>query len=59
MTTSGRYLILLFITISAFSWGQDITVEKIWKEYEFFGGSVDGFRSMQDGNYFSKTSKTG
>jgi dipeptidyl-peptidase-4 len=59
MMTSGRYLILLFITISAFSWGQDITVEKIWKEYEFFGGSVDGFRSMQDGNYFSKTSKTG
>ncbi|MCJ8290508.1 MAG: S9 family peptidase [Crocinitomicaceae bacterium] len=59
MMISGRYIILLFITISTFSWGQDITVEEIWKEYTFFGSSVDGFRSMQDGNYFSKISKTG
>tara|TARA_R110002072_G_scaffold271987_1_gene432070 strand:- start:54779 stop:56932 length:2154 start_codon:yes stop_codon:yes gene_type:complete len=35
---------------------QKITVEKIWSEYEFFGKSVNGFQSMNDGNYFSKTS---
>lgn len=38
------------------SFSQKITVEKIWKEYAFFGKSVDGFRSMNDGNYFSKIS---
>lgn len=59
MTFSARFLFALFITVSSFSWGQDLTVEKIWKEYAFFGNSVDGFRSMQDGNYFSKISKSG
>lgn len=33
---------------------KEITVEKIWKDYEFFGASIDGFRSMKDGNFFSK-----
>ena len=33
---------------------QNLSVEKIWKNYEFFGASVNGFRSMEDGNYFSK-----
>ena len=36
---------------------QKITVEKIWKDYEFSGASVSGFRSMKDGNYFSKITK--
>ncbi|MGB0914742.1 MAG: S9 family peptidase [Crocinitomicaceae bacterium] len=35
---------------------QKLSVEKIWKNYEFFGSSVNGFRSMNDGNYFSKIS---
>jgi dipeptidyl-peptidase-4 len=39
------------------SFAQEITVEKIWKTYEYYGNSVDGFRSMRDGNYFSKKSK--
>ncbi|MFK7787616.1 MAG: S9 family peptidase [Crocinitomicaceae bacterium] len=59
MKFSRRSLLLLFITISSFSWGQEITVEEIWKNYSFFGSSVDGFRSMNDGNYFSRISKTG
>lgn len=59
MIISTRLFFFLFISISTFSFGQDITVEKIWKEYAFFGSSVDGFRSMQDGNYFSKISKSG
>ncbi len=54
--------LILFITICSFSvaFGQDkkITVEKIWKNYEFYPASVSGFRSMNDGNYFSKTTRT-
>lgn len=56
---SGRYLLLFLLTISSFTHAQDITVEDIWKNYTFFGSSVDGFRSMKDGNYFSKISKQG
>lgn len=54
--------LILFICISSVSlvFGQDqkLTVEKIWKYYEFYPASVAGFRSMNDGNYFSKTTKT-
>jgi len=54
--------ILLFICIcsASISIGQDkkITVEKIWKYYQFYPASVDGFRSMNDGDYFSKITTT-
>ena len=53
--------ILLFavsLIITTTSFGQEITVEKIWKNYEFFGASINGFRSMEDGNYFSKITQT-
>lgn len=50
------YLYFFFITVKAF--GQEITVEKIWKNYEFYEKSVNGFRSMSDGNYFSQLSTT-
>lgn len=56
-----KYLILFVCICSvsvAFGQDQKITVEKIWKNYEFFPRSVAGFRSMNDGNYFSKTTKT-
>ena len=42
--------------IALFSNGQKLSVEKIWKNYEFFGASINGFRSMKDGNYFTKIS---
>jgi dipeptidyl-peptidase-4 len=45
---------LIFVTI--FSTGQKLSVEKIWKNYEFLGASINGFRSMKDGNYFTKVS---
>ena len=48
---------LVILLFSAF-FAQEISVEKIWKNYEFYGSSVDGFRSMQDGNYFSKITST-
>ena len=54
--------LLLFICIcgasALFAQDQQITVEKIWKNYEFVPASVAGFRSMNDGNYFSKTTKS-
>lgn len=34
----------------------NLTVEKIWKEYEFYGSGVSGFRSMNDGEHYSKFS---
>ena len=54
-----KLLSLIFISIIAsFSIAQEITVEDIWKNYKFFGKSVDGFRSMKDGNYFTKITET-
>ncbi len=48
--------ILFFVSISVIStlFAQEITVENIWTEYQFFGKRVNGFRSMNDGNYFTK-----
>ena len=48
----------IILVINFFTFGQDLTVEKIWKDYEFYATAVQGFRSMNDGNYFTKkTSK--
>ncbi|MBL1281028.1 MAG: S9 family peptidase [Fluviicola sp.] len=51
-------LLITFLLVACYNltYSQEITVEKIWSEYEFFGKSVNGFQSMNDGNYFSKTS---
>jgi dipeptidyl-peptidase-4 len=48
---------LLLILISSTSLGQEITIEKIWKNYEFFAKGVDGFKSMKDGEYYTKPSE--
>jgi len=53
-----KFNLILFLFISQYNFSQELTVEKIWKNYEFYGSSVDGFRSMQDGNYFSKITST-
>ncbi len=45
------YLVFLFSTVLN---AQVLTVEKIWKQYEFFGQRVDGFRSMKNGTHFTK-----
>ncbi len=47
-------LFLLTFLLSTVINAQEITVEKIWKEYQFFGKGVDGFRSMKDGISFTK-----
>ena len=43
---------IIFVLITIGLQAQEITVEKIWKNYEYYGSSVQGFRSMNDGNYF-------
>ena len=48
---------ILFLTVlCSFYTGlaQEITVEKIWKKYEFSGARIDGFRSMKDGIHYSQ-----
>jgi len=50
-------ILTLTILVASFTSAQNLSVEKIWKNYEFFGSSVNGFRSMNDGNYFSKITK--
>ena len=38
---------------------KEVTLENIWKTYDFYPKSVSGFKSMQDGNYYSKLDKKG
>lgn len=49
------FAVVLFLGIGSFSAQEkrDITLENIWKEYQFFGKSVGGFRSMNDGVYYT------
>ncbi len=47
---------LVFI-FSLMVFGQEITVEKIWKTYEFYPKGVDGFKSLKDGEYYTKPSE--
>ena len=38
---------------------KEVTLENIWKTYDFYPKSVNGFTSMQDGNYYTKLEKNG
>ena len=38
---------------------KEVTLENIWITYDFYPKSVSGFKSMQDGNYYSKLDKKG
>jgi dipeptidyl-peptidase-4 len=48
--------LFIFLTIQH-SNSQEITVEKIWKKYEFSGAGVSGFKSMKDGIHYTKLTK--
>jgi dipeptidyl-peptidase-4 len=49
------YLIyLLTFPLALFAQKKKITLENIWKTYDFYPKSVSGFNSMQDGNFYSK-----
>lgn len=52
-----NFLITLSLLVFTTGFSQDLSVEKIWKNYEYFGAGVAGFRSMNDGLHYSKISK--
>jgi dipeptidyl-peptidase-4 len=45
---------VLLVIITSFIHSQELSVEKIWKNYEFYAKGVDGFRSMKDGEYYTQ-----
>ena len=47
-------LSLLFVAFSNSGIAQALSVEKIWKNYEFRGEGIEGFRSMKDGLHFTR-----
>jgi dipeptidyl-peptidase-4 len=51
MRLFALFLTYIFIQ-SAFA--QDLTVERIWKNYEFASKRIDGFNSLPDGESFTK-----
>lgn len=44
----------MFHFISFLAFNQEITIEKIWKKYEFYAKSVEGFKSMKDGEHYTR-----
>lgn len=53
--TSRKIILFTFLLFHLpILFAQDITVEKIWKNYEFSGAGVDGFRSMKDGIHYTQ-----
>jgi len=46
-------ILLVFTLISSFVFSQDITVERIWKNYEFSPKRIGGFKSMNDGEHYT------
>lgn len=49
------FILLLFNAIFA----QQITVEKIWKKYEYRSLGVDGFNTLQDGDRYTQLDEQG
>jgi dipeptidyl-peptidase-4 len=49
-----RSFLVLFLVGQFAAWSQEITVEKIWKNYEFYPKGIDGFKSMNDGEHFTR-----
>lgn len=53
-------LILIVFSITALSQAKkEITVESIWKDYTFYGQGISGFRSMKDGEHFTRFQNDG
>ncbi len=46
-----------FLFVSFLAFNQELTIEKIWKKYEFYAKSVEGFKSMKDGETYTRPTK--
>ena len=42
-------MLFLFGVVTSIAFSQEITIEQIWKNYDFYPRSVQGFNSMADG----------
>jgi dipeptidyl-peptidase-4 len=51
------FLFIGLSLISIFTNAQELSVESIWKKYEFGSKGVTGFKSMKDGSYFTQLSE--
>jgi dipeptidyl-peptidase-4 len=47
-------VIALLLFCKLFGQGNQLTVEQIWKTYEFRSNGIDGFRSMKDGVHYTQ-----
>ena len=47
-------LLFTFLLFSTLSIAQEITIEKIWKKYEFSSKGIAGFKSMNNGSHYTK-----
>jgi dipeptidyl-peptidase-4 len=54
-----KLIFCAFFLVSLQLYAQDITVEQIWKKYEFFSKGVEGFKSMKDGEHYTKMNEEG
>ena len=54
-----KFIICAFFLLSLHLYAQDITVEQIWKKYEFYPKGVEGFKSMKDGEHYTKMNEDG
>lgn len=51
-------ILVLFVVFSSFYLNaQEITVDRIWKKYEFYAKGVQGFKSMKDGEHYTRTTE--
>ncbi len=46
-------LLFVFTLVYSLVFSQDLTVERIWKNYEFSPKRISGFKSMNDGEYYT------
>ncbi len=54
------FLVFLVLVVSLQTYAQqEITVEDIWKRYLFFPSSVDGLKSMQNGEHYTVYERDG
>jgi len=56
-TMKNLSYLIIFLSTALISFSQELSVEKIWKNYEFYTKGVDGFKSMKDGEYYTKTTE--
>jgi len=49
--------IVIFLLFSSITYCQELSIEKIWKKYEFYAKNIEGFKSMKDGESYTRPTK--